>query len=85
MNNNPVKILAISGSLRANSSNNIIIKAVAAMAPAGVQFSIYNELALIPPFNDSRQTPPAVAGLRQIGEPFDLGLDLFFRNDDRFP
>ena len=61
MNMPVVKILAISGSLRANSSNNAVLKAVAAMVPAGVQFNIYNDLAQIPPFDDSQETPLPMA------------------------
>lgn len=60
-----MKILAISGSLRAGSSNNTIIKAVAAMAPAGVRFTIYDGLAQIPPFDDSLEAPPTVTGFRR--------------------
>ncbi len=65
MNSPAIKILAVSGSLRANSSNNTIIKAVAVMAPAGVQFTIYTGLGQIPPFDDSQDTPPAVADFRR--------------------
>jgi NAD(P)H-dependent FMN reductase len=65
MNAPRLKILAISGSLRAGSSNNTIIKAVAAMAPAHIQFTIYEELAQIPPFDDSPDTPPAVTSFRR--------------------
>jgi chromate reductase len=65
MNSPVIEILAISGSLRANSSNNIILKAVAAMAPAGVQFTLYSGLAQIPPFDDSPETIPVVADFRR--------------------
>ena len=62
----PIKILAISGSLRANSSNNAIIKAVAGMIPDGVQFTIYGDLAQIPPFDDSQETPLPVINFRHL-------------------
>ena len=65
MNRPPIKILAISGSLRANSSNNAVINAVAAMAPPGVQFTIYRDLAQIPAFDDSLEAPPPVVGFRR--------------------
>jgi chromate reductase len=65
MNTPPIKILAISGSLRSNSSNNMIIKAVAAMAPADVQVTIYQDLGQIPPFDDSHEPSLAVIDLRQ--------------------
>jgi NAD(P)H-dependent FMN reductase len=61
-----MQILAISGSLRAGSSNNIILQAVAAMAPAGITFTPYEELAEIPPFDDNPETPPAVARFRRF-------------------
>ena len=65
MNRPLIKILAISGSLRVNSSNNAVINAVAAMAPPGVQFTIYPGLARIPPFDDSQETPLPVADFRR--------------------
>jgi NAD(P)H-dependent FMN reductase len=46
-----VRILAISGSLRRVSSNTSLIQALAALAPADVTVEIYEELALLPPFN----------------------------------
>ncbi len=64
-NNTTIQLLAISGSLRANSSNNAVLKAVAAMVPAGVQFTIYPDLALIPPFDDSGEAPLPVVNFRQ--------------------
>ena len=64
MHKSPIKILAISGSLRANSSNNAIIKAVAQMVPKNLQFTIYNDLALIPPFDDSHNIPLPVINFR---------------------
>ncbi|MEO5564989.1 MAG: NADPH-dependent FMN reductase [Chitinophagaceae bacterium] len=51
------KILAISGSLRAGSSNNTIIKLVAAMAPRHIDFVIYDGLINIPPFDDVDNEP----------------------------
>jgi len=60
-----MQILAISGSLRAGSSNNTILQAAAAMTPPGVTFTTYTELAQIPPFDDNPDTPPAVARFRR--------------------
>ena len=60
-----MQLLAISGSLRAASSNNAILRAAAAMAPADISFTIYDELALIPPFDDSADAPPAVVRFRR--------------------
>lgn len=47
-----IKILAISGSLRNNSSNHKIINAVAAAGIEGVELMIYNELGKLPHFDD---------------------------------
>jgi len=57
MNNGKIKILAISGSLRPGSSNNMIIKIVADMAPEDVEIEIYNGLSSIPAFDDVDNKP----------------------------
>lgn len=57
MVNDKIKILAISGSLRAGSSNNIIIKIVAGMVSPDVEFTIYDGLAAIPAFDDTENKP----------------------------
>jgi chromate reductase, NAD(P)H dehydrogenase (quinone) len=57
-------ILAISGSLRPTSSNNVILKIIASrMIPAGIDFVIYDGLSGIPPFNDIDN--PAVDNFRK--------------------
>jgi len=69
----PIHILAISGSLRAVSSNTAALQALAALAPDGVTLAMYDQLADLPYFNPDLDregdTPPAsVAYLRaQIG------------------
>jgi len=69
----PIHILAISGSLRTASSNTAVLQALAALAPADVINTIYNQLAELPNYNPDLHrvgdTPPAsVAYLRaQIG------------------
>jgi len=55
-----IKILGISGSLRANSSASAILNVVAALIPDQVEFTIYNGLAGIPAFNDSNEIPEPV-------------------------
>jgi chromate reductase len=57
MNNSRIKILAISGSLRPGSSNNMIIKIVADMVPEDVEIEIYNGLSSIPAFDDIDNKP----------------------------
>jgi chromate reductase, NAD(P)H dehydrogenase (quinone) len=46
-----VKILAISGSLRANSSNTSLLRALIGLAPDRVQISIYPSIGDLPHFN----------------------------------
>ena len=65
-----MRILAISGSLRAASVNTALLGAAQRLAPAGVEVAIYRELALLPPFNPDEDCdpPPRVAALRaEIG------------------
>jgi chromate reductase, NAD(P)H dehydrogenase (quinone) len=60
-------ILAISGSLRAASSNTFLLQAAARLAPAGVEIVLYAGLGNIPPFNpdlDGAAAAPAVTDLR---------------------
>src|SRR3954453_6423041 len=62
-----VRVLGISGSLRAASSNSALVRAAARLVPAGVELSIYSELGDIPPFNpdlDTDAAPAAVARFR---------------------
>jgi NAD(P)H-dependent FMN reductase len=46
-----MRVLAISGSLRKNSTNTAALEALARLAPAGVQVLLYPDLAKLPPFN----------------------------------
>ncbi|MFL5560084.1 MAG: NADPH-dependent FMN reductase, partial [Gemmatimonadaceae bacterium] len=62
-----MRILAISGSLRASSSNRAVLEAVRELAPAGVEVELYNGLADLPHFNpddDVDPLPSAVAAWR---------------------
>ena len=62
-------ILAIPGSLRTGSSNHAILKYLATKVPTNVEYTIYDELALIPPFDPGldNDTPPAIIQkLRQL-------------------
>ena len=60
-------ILAISGSLRPGSSNHNILKYLGDLASENVHYYIYDDLALIPPFDpglDIDDPPVAIAALR---------------------
>jgi len=46
-----VRVLAICGSLRRESSNGTILRAAIALAPAGVVVELYHDLATLPHFN----------------------------------
>jgi chromate reductase len=72
-----MKILAISGSLRAASHNTALLRAAAELAPDGVELELYHDLELLPPYNEDRDTeePPAeVARLRAAIEQADAVL-----------
>jgi NAD(P)H-dependent FMN reductase len=63
-----VKLLLISGSLRTSSTNTAVLRTAAAVAPAGVESRLYDELARIPAFNpddDRAPLPPEIERLRR--------------------
>ena len=59
-----MKILAIPGSLRANSSSNKILSAVMSMAPAEVSVELFDGVGNLPHFNDPDEVDPRVAEFR---------------------
>jgi NAD(P)H-dependent FMN reductase len=61
-----MRILAISGSLRAASVNTALLEAAGRLAPADVEVAVYRGLASLPPFNpdEEGEPPPAAAALR---------------------
>lgn len=63
-----MNLLAISGSLRAGSSNTTLVEAAIALSPATLEFTRYGALADLPAFNpdlDDEQAPfPAVQEFR---------------------
>ena len=60
-----MKVLAISGSLRAESYNTALARAAVALAPEGVFVDLYDGLALLPPYDqdldEGNSEPPAAA------------------------
>jgi len=50
-----MRILAISGSLRASSSNTRLLRAMAALAPKGVAVTLYEGLADLPHFGSPQE------------------------------
>lgn len=63
----PVRILALSGSLRRGSTNTAALEALARLAPDGVRVLVFRDLANLPPFNadddreDARKPEPVEA------------------------
>jgi chromate reductase, NAD(P)H dehydrogenase (quinone) len=62
-----MQLLAISGSLRAASTNTAALEAMARLAPANVEIKLHRDLAALPHFNpddDEDAPPPSVVSLR---------------------
>lgn len=55
-----IKILGISGSLRQSSSATAVLRQVVRFSPANADFTIYEGLRHIPPFDDSDENPDTV-------------------------
>jgi chromate reductase, NAD(P)H dehydrogenase (quinone) len=69
--NRPLRILAISGSLRRASTNTAALEALARLSPEGVKVLVYGDLAKLPPFNpdddvEDKPKPEAVETLRAL-------------------
>ena len=66
-----MRLLAISGSLRAASSNTAVLQATARLAPPGVTIELYQRLGELPHFNpdfDNEKLPVIVGEFRaEIG------------------
>jgi chromate reductase, NAD(P)H dehydrogenase (quinone) len=64
-----MKIVAISGSLRAGSSNTAVLRAAARLAPSGVNIVLSDAIAQLPFFNpdlDGDRLPGPVAAFRAL-------------------
>ena len=62
----PVRILAISGSLREGSSNSVLLHAAAAVTPAHAHLTIWDGLAGLPHFNPDLDGPRAPASVLEF-------------------
>jgi len=62
----PLRLLALSGSLRRVSVNTALLRAAAHLAPAGVEVVLYEGLGNLPHFNPDLEAdePPAVTDFR---------------------
>src|SRR3954451_4007588 len=66
MSNDKIKILAISGSLRENSSATSVLNHVATLMPVNVEFNVYNGFGNLPHFDDSDNVPGEVRKFREL-------------------
>jgi len=67
----PIRVLAISGSLRSASINTAALDALARLAPDGVSVLVYRDLGKLPPFNpdddvEDEPKPEPVETFRQL-------------------
>ena len=67
----PMRVLAISGSLRRASTNTAALDALAKLAPEGVKVLVYRDLGHLPPFNpdddvEDKPKPEPVATLHAL-------------------
>jgi chromate reductase len=71
-----MKVLGISGSLRAGSHNRRLLRAAADLLPPGVELELFEGLGEIPPFNEDEEgsPPAAVLALKQTIADTDLVL-----------
>ena len=63
---NKIKILAISGSLRSNSSATGIIRHVIKLFPETINFTVYQGIGKLPHFDDNETVPTEVTVFRQL-------------------
>jgi len=64
-----VRVLAISGSLRADSNNTSLLRALREEAPAGIDIEVWDGLKAIPPYDaddDVVPGPPDVEAFREL-------------------
>ena len=62
-----MNVLGVSGSLRADSHNTLLLRGAAELLPAGVELELWHGLRDVPPYDeddDVEPAPPAVAALR---------------------
>src|SRR5260221_59851 len=63
----PMRLLAISGSLRRDSYNTQLLRAAGELAPRDLGVELYDGLAQIPPYDSDEEAlgaPPSVADLK---------------------
>ena len=63
-----MRVLAISGSLRRDSHNTKLLRAAEELAPDGLELELYDELELVPPYNEDRDGDEAPLGAARLRE-----------------
>lgn len=53
-----MKFLAVSGSLRAQSTNTALLQAASRVAPSPIQIILYEQMEMLPPFNPDLDLEP---------------------------
>jgi chromate reductase, NAD(P)H dehydrogenase (quinone) len=61
-----MRVLAISGSLRAGSHNTSLLRAAQALAPAGIDVELWDGLRAVPPYDADEDVEPAPAGVEAL-------------------
>lgn len=61
-----LRFLAISGSLRRMSSNTVLLRAAAMLAPPGVRVTLFDGLDTLPHFNPDLDTDPPLPAVRAL-------------------
>ena len=61
-----MKILAISGSLRADSHNSALLRSAAGLFPEDVEFELFDGLRAVPPYDEDDDVEPAPAAVAQL-------------------
>jgi chromate reductase, NAD(P)H dehydrogenase (quinone) len=66
-----MKILAISGSLRLQSINTMVLRAASSLSPEGVEITLFEDLGSLPLFNadlDGNEPEPVIEFRKKIAE-----------------
>ncbi len=61
-----MKVLAISGSLRADSHNTSLLRVAAELLPDGVELELWDGLKAVPPYDEDDDVDPAPAAVAEL-------------------
>jgi len=73
-----MRVLGISGSLRVGSHNTALLRAAQQGAPDGIELELYDELELVPPYNEDRDGDGAPAAVRRLREQVEAADAILF-------